>query len=346
MRLHAEAFLPALVGGPDGHGTDDLSFYPALAATIVGNFYMVMYLWCIVVVRFINPGFVPRRYPWDPTVPPPNSAKRVLPSSSSTFGIQRKLDGRHRFCRVCGTYKPDRAHHDRMSGHCVLQLDHHDVWLGATIGYKNKKAFVLALFYRSCYFLAMWGLLIFRLYLLCRRRARGNTAPPPEPGEIPLLVFIVLAFIPLIPWSGLYIAFSGFHLWMVGKNLTTVEFCEKRNAPDSKKYHKTGLKVKDEYTPRSPFDVGWCGNVLQVFGKNPLLWGLPVRRATCVPMEGGLYFKVRDGFEPLYEQRTRQEPRRRGRVGRRGEGEGGGGGGGGEGGPVTVSTPLLGSEVP
>lgn len=37
---------------------------------------------------------------------------------------------RPRFCKHCRAWKPERAHHCSVSGHCVLQMDHYCIWVG------------------------------------------------------------------------------------------------------------------------------------------------------------------------------------------------------------------------
>lgn len=52
-----------------------------------------------------------------------------------------------RKCKICNVYKPDRSHHCRRCGLCVLRMDHHCLWLGCCIGLHNIKNFSLALVY-------------------------------------------------------------------------------------------------------------------------------------------------------------------------------------------------------
>ena len=51
---------------------------------------------------------------------------------------QRDL-GSIRYCKHCRTSKPDRTHHCRVLGQCVLRFDHHCPWVGNTVGWKNQK---------------------------------------------------------------------------------------------------------------------------------------------------------------------------------------------------------------
>ena len=70
--------------------------------------------------------------------------------------------------------------------------------------------------------------------------------------------------------------FFTFHVWLTHKAYTTIEFCEKRNAPDSRKYEDNEVKVKQIYT-KSLFDRGFCANLGHTLGHNPLLWFCPTK---------------------------------------------------------------------
>jgi palmitoyltransferase ZDHHC2/15/20 len=56
--------------------------------------------------------------------------------------------------------------------------------------------------------------------------------------------------------------FFVFHLWLIGKQYTTIEFCEKRSENDSN--FKT-----------SPYNRGPIQNMRNVFGNNILIWLVP-----------------------------------------------------------------------
>ena len=58
--------------------------------------------------------------------------------------------------------------------------------------------------------------------------------------------------------------FTGFHLWLVANNKTTLEYCERSN-------------------PSISYDFGIFHNFCQVFGYNPLFWLFPIQTA---PGEG------------------------------------------------------------
>merc|ERR1719359_312923 len=74
--------------------------------------------------------------------------------------------------------------------------------------------------------------------------------------------------------------FFGFHIWLMLKAMTTIEFCEKslpkKEGGESKGYDS------------SLYDLGYYGNARSVLGNNPLLWFVPFPFA--MPAGDGLNF--------------------------------------------------------
>ena len=53
-----------------------------------------------------------------------------------------------RRCKKChGNFKPARAHHDSVTGRCIVKLDHFCPWVGNAVGIRNHKIFLLFIFY-------------------------------------------------------------------------------------------------------------------------------------------------------------------------------------------------------
>ena len=63
--------------------------------------------------------------------------------------VEKKLDGSLRFCRKCGAFKPDLAHHSKELGLCILTYQHWDLWANNAIGFYNHKTYLLTLGYSA-----------------------------------------------------------------------------------------------------------------------------------------------------------------------------------------------------
>jgi hypothetical protein len=77
-----------------------------------------------------------------PSLFPPsqNADTHVLDITTVTRTIHR--------CRKCNdNYKPSRAHHDSVTGRCIVKMDHFCPWVGNAIGALNHKFFLLFIFY-------------------------------------------------------------------------------------------------------------------------------------------------------------------------------------------------------
>ena len=74
--------------------------------------------------------------------------------------VEKKLDGSLRFCRKCGAFKPDLAHHSKELGLCILCYQHWDVWSNNAIGFYNHKMYLLALGYGAFAHMLTVGLLL------------------------------------------------------------------------------------------------------------------------------------------------------------------------------------------
>lgn len=86
-------------------------------------------------------------------------------SSDSSGGVKNNRTRALRRCHKCNdNFKPGRAHHDSVTGRCVVKFDHFCPWVGNAVGAMNHKFFVLFVGYTmaSCLFsLCLIGLRIF-----------------------------------------------------------------------------------------------------------------------------------------------------------------------------------------
>lgn len=156
----------------------------------------------------------------------------------------------HRICNKTGVYRPLRSHYCSVTGRVVLNMDHFCPWVINTVGYYNRKFFVLFLFYT---------LLTTSFVVLTSTTTLIELQAPRRNGPLHLHHWssgqVMCAFMALMLDCALAImllCFFSFHLRMVLLNETTIE-------------------------GRAPlFNVGYRKNWEQVFGSEPLLWFIPV----------------------------------------------------------------------
>jgi len=233
-----------------------------------------------------DPGRVPRVWPWDPSKTDPSLLDKYAVDDQEERllhpeyrGLERKIDGRTRFCKACNTYKPDRTHHCRKLGRCVLEMDHWCAWVRNTIGYRNKKFFFLLISYATvtllCYLISL-GPYFINIFIM--------------PVDL-LNVLVGIAWILALVQLGALGSFTGFHLYLAHFAFTTIEFREKRGAGEDK-ITKSGISVKELYQS-SPYDRGALNNWKHLLGPILCLWWLPTRFGMPDDQRAGAVYVVR-----------------------------------------------------
>ncbi|KFG57701.1 DHHC zinc finger domain-containing protein [Toxoplasma gondii RUB] len=165
-----------------------------------------------------------------------------------------KRTGERRECKWCLHYKPDRTHHCRVCRTCVLKMDHHCPWIDNCVGWGNHKYFMLSIIYSSV-------LSIYVAATMFESVARAVNSPSETFG----VLFCLLFGETLDIFLGIVVTgFLGFHLYLMVKGMTTIEFCEKQ------------FRHPYAAEQQSMWNRGAWINFNDAFGYNPLLWFLPV----------------------------------------------------------------------
>lgn len=285
------ALVPPLVGNWNRFPVNAL--YPSsdLVNLVVVHIFFALTLISFIRASCTHPGMVPPVYPFNPDCPRGSlleSAEIEEALEQRGFlnyrGIERKNDGRPRFCRICGTYKPDRAHHSTPSGTCVLELDHMCPWIRQAVGYFNKKYFFLLIFYGACSLVGFTVALGPRFFFACKRMVDVFD------------FFLVFGWVFALLLGIVLCVFTCFHIYLIINAYTTVEFCEKRRAPQAKTTQD--ISVRDLYA-RSPYDLGVYHNIKHVLG--PVwTWLIPTRYGMPEGITAGVIFDI-NMDHPLYK---------------------------------------------
>jgi len=271
----------------NGASTHVRGMAEAVAFNILAGLTVICYIRCILT----PPGGIPDKQV-DPSWEYVGQDGR--PSLAHDGLHETKRDGQRRHCKWCAKYKPDRCHHCRVCRTCVLKMDHHCPWIYNCVGFRNHKFFFLLLLYAclTCHFIT-WSM----LETVQQSISAGDAMGPPQmsggissrwgldaalandagarTGTSWVHMFLLLFCETLAAVFGILVTtpFFGFHVYLMLKGLTTIEFCEK--------------SAKGETS--SPYSLGVYSNLRSVLGDNPLLWLLPV----SPPSGAGLLFRPR-----------------------------------------------------
>eukprot|EP00499_Haloplacidia_sp_CaronLabIsolate_P002261 CAMPEP_0196769408 /NCGR_PEP_ID=MMETSP1104-20130614/518_1 /TAXON_ID=33652 /ORGANISM="Cafeteria sp., Strain Caron Lab Isolate" /LENGTH=332 /DNA_ID=CAMNT_0042139503 /DNA_START=53 /DNA_END=1051 /DNA_ORIENTATION=+ len=235
----------------------------SIVAMVVMHAFFLLFTISLLLVIYTEPGSVPHEAPWDPS----------KASAKASVMVEKKADGRLRFCRTCGTYKPDRCHHDSATGQCVLEMDHYCPWIYNCVGYRNRKYFILTLLY-GC------GALHAYIYFMLpafKTAAQGL-------DEIVVAFLTIFAFFLASLLALVLTGFFFFHCWLVSNQFTTIEYCEKRKNKDKK--NEMGKGYADLHKT-SVYDQGMYQNICHVLG-NPFMWFFPTN---CSRKGDGIHFE-------------------------------------------------------
>jgi len=244
-------------------------------------FNAASFLMMVAYIRAImtNPGNIPDDPSWE-----------YIPSLSvqQPDTQEKKKSGDRRHCKWCAKYKPDRCHHCRVCKTCILKMDHHCPWIYNCVGFRNHKYFFLLLLYSG--FDCTW--ITFTMIPTVQEAVQkdGNFGA----------MFAILFAETLSAFLGLLVTlFFCFHIWLMLKAMTTIEFCEK--------------STKNQGFSYSAYDRGIGGNIRAVLGDNFLLWLLPVNP----PSGSGTSFGANEEADPFVTRaleagRGRRKPRQAG----------------------------------
>eukprot|EP00967_Tisochrysis_lutea_P131955 scaffold229854_cov37-Tisochrysis_lutea.AAC.2 len=158
--------------------------------------------------------------------------------------------GEPRVCRKSGLYKPERSHYCSVTKRLTLNMDHFCPWVVNTVGFYNRKFFLLFLFYTVCLLIFTLASIAPQLPSLFGWTMNTEDTFLPSVANVVLLVAMLLVDIILL---FLLCPFLWMHWRMAMRNETTID----------------GNRFPH-------FDVGTQQNLQQVFGRNRWVWLIPM----------------------------------------------------------------------
>lgn len=207
---------------------------------------------------------------------------------------ERSYDGSLRYCRMCASYKPDRAHHCSVCRRCILRMDHHCVFVNNCVSFYNHKFFVSFIGYAfiGCLFVAVVAFPTFAAVLSAKprlvkapqkggwdvvrllgsgvdfcvgvlRRAKFSEYANLDEMSPALKTLALVGYITSGAFAFALAIFVGLHFYLVAKGRTTIEMYE--------------LTDPTRATRVLEYDLGAAKNFRKVFGTVPLCWFFPTR---------------------------------------------------------------------
>ena len=177
----------------------------------------------------------------DPGVPPERWQRQMAGEAAAGREVPR-------ICAKSGLYKPPRSHYCSVTGRLTLNMDHFCPWVVNTVGFYNRKFFVLFLFY-AC------ATIFFSAISLGARvpemAAWAATTDRWLPGVFNVVLIVASLVIDVLLLFVLG-PFPIMHVRMAHKNETTI---------DGSRYPQ--------------YDLGAAANLAQVFGRRRWTWLLP-----------------------------------------------------------------------
>jgi len=200
----------------------------------------------------------------------------------------RKKNLEKRVCDKCKVFKPDRCHHCKSCGTCVLRMDHHCPFISNCVGFNNHKFFFQLLFY--CLVCLLFVLVdMFHRFLHVFR--------PLLDWEYFFKMDLPVGFayiLTLVVFCGL-LAFFSFHCYLLSSCVTTIEQMEKRQSTEPDRKHRWKMV-------HLKYGTTVFGNMCHVLG--PLwMWLIPIPPRS-IEKDDGTYTtetQSRRAPQPVYD---------------------------------------------
>merc|ERR1712039_1007328 len=170
-----------------------------------------------------------------------------------------------KFCKLCpdaktnnDRWKPPRAHHCKTCHRCIFRMDHHCPWINNCVGYSNQKLFILFLSYTALSGIVSLLLLVCSaIYWLWSQKSWSDAAPPGS-GSLIFCGIVTVECLAVVLFVGDFLQ----------EQIESIQM----NSPLVETYQRT-------HGERSTFMEHFKG----IFGRNVLLWPLPIYSAPPPP---------------------------------------------------------------
>uniref|UniRef100_A0A4W6CW91 Palmitoyltransferase n=1 Tax=Lates calcarifer TaxID=8187 RepID=A0A4W6CW91_LATCA len=225
---------------------------------VIFHIFLTMFIWSYWKTIWSKPAGPSKRAGSEERA---ETQQEILKKVARNLPVYTRTAGRAiRYCDNCQVIKPDRLF--SKCTHCIFKIHHSKVlshvfpkgadMVNNCVGFSNYKYFVLFLAYASLYCVVICATVIQYFIKFWTKQLPDTHAK----FHILFLFFVAALFFISI------LSLLGYHLWLVGKNRTTIEAFRApvfANGPD-----------------KNGFSLGFSRNVAEVFGDQAKYWFFPV----------------------------------------------------------------------
>lgn len=181
---------------------------------------------------FTDPGIVPRGKPISDDNPfAPEKSPMVKKVNLNGMELETK------WCDTCGIYRPIRTSHCGICNNCVQNFDHHCPWVGNCIGKRNYRYYLLFILSGTIDCLYVISLSIAHIVLNVQDSDKESRGDRVRDGFAASYYFAIILPVYSVAAMGFIGGLTGFHIFLVGKGVSTNEFIKKtfrnRRSPHS-----------------------------------------------------------------------------------------------------------------
>ena len=132
-------------------------YYPLNILCVLAEYYLIM-------SYITEPGIIPRKCPEYAIKEIESSDNRKEQNSEEKKNEELPSIFLERKCNTCQIMRPPEASHCRVCDNCVMGFDHHCAFISNCVGKRNRKYFVLFLFYGGVFALIATCLIVRIIY--------------------------------------------------------------------------------------------------------------------------------------------------------------------------------------